>query len=322
VGDAIAISSDYGYYTSSAALRLTSTGELDKAFGSTGNGTAIFGNRELFPFGDPANEINPRFATFRRSEKKGAGGSFFLSGIPSYDERPEYFSASYLVKITSGGLPDTGFHGSGFLKVDSKAIGYYWSDYGVDDQGRLTAIGRTASDGTVQGVVVRFMPDGTLDPTFGSDGRVIITDQGVRHSLLQLNVAADGKSTVLLTFPEQSGGDKIALMRLADDGTADSTFNNGNRLVIDSAATFTTMQVDGEGRYLVAKSYNNDDAQPRLYRVTPNGLIDTGFESNGSVDFPELTILRLYAVQNGTDLLAAAFKLNAARQSFVRILGS
>lgn len=321
VGDTIANSLDYGYYTSSAALRLTSTGELDKAFGSTGNGTAIFGNRELFPFGDPANEINPRFATFRRSEKKGAGGSFFLSRIPSDDERPEYLSASYLVKITSGGLPDTGFHGSGFLKVDTKAIGSNWSDYGVDDQGRLTAIGQTASDGTVQGVVVRFMPDGTLDPTFGSDGRVIITDQGVRHSLLQLNVAADGKSTVLLTFPEQ-GGDKIALMRLAVNGTADSTFNNGNRLVIDSAATFATMQVDGEGRYLVAKSYNNDDDQPRLYRVTPNGLIDTGFESNGSVDFPELTILRLYAVQNGTDLLAAAFKLNTARESFARILGS
>ncbi|PHX40388.1 hypothetical protein AO263_29090 [Pseudomonas sp. NZIPFR-PS5] len=321
LGDAIAISIDHGYYTSSAALRLTSTGELDQTFGSTGNGTAIFENRQLFTFGDPSNEINPRFATFRRSERKGADGSFFLSRIPSYDDRPEFLSASYLVKITSGGLPDTAFHGSGFLKVDTKAIGSNWSDYGVDDQGRLTAIGETTSGGQVQGVVVRFMPDGTLDPTFGSGGRAIIDGQGVRHRLLQLNVSADGKSTVLLTFPEQ-GDDKIALMRLADNGAADGTFNNGNPLVIDSAATYATLQVDGEGRYLVAKSYNDGDTQPRLYRVTPNGLIDTGFESNGSVDFPELTILRLYAVQNGTDLLAAAFKSNTARESFARILGS
>ena len=320
VGDAIAISNDPGYYTSSAALRLTSTGELDQNFGSIGNGTAIFENRQLFPFSDPSREINPRFATFRRSERKGAGSSFFLSRIPSYDERPEYLSASYLVKITSGGLPDTGFHGSGFLKVDSKTIGNNWSDYGVDDQGRLTAIGETTLDGTVQGVVVRFTPNGTLDSTFGSGGRVIITGQGGRHRLLQLNVSADGKSTVLLTFPEQ-GDDKIALMRLADNGAADGTFNNGNPLVIDSTAAFKTMQVDGEGRYLVAKS-DNGNTQPRLYRVTPNGSIDTGFGSNGSVEYPELTVLRLYAVQNGTDLLAAAFKLNTARESFARILGS
>lgn len=59
----------------------------------------------------------------KRSERKGAGSSFFLSRIPSYDDRPEFLSASYLVKITSGGLPHTGFHGSGFLKVDTKAIG-------------------------------------------------------------------------------------------------------------------------------------------------------------------------------------------------------
>ena len=320
VGDAIAISNDDGYYTSSAALRLTSTGELDQNFGSIGNGTAIFENRQLFPFSDPSREINPRFATFRRSERKGAGSSFFLSRIPSYDERPEYLSASYLVKITSGGLPDTGFHGSGFLKLDSKTIGNNWTDYGVDDQGRLIAIGETTSDGTVQGVVVRFTPNGALDSTFGSGGRVIITGQGGRHRLLQLNVSADGKSTVLLTFPEQ-GDDKIALMRLADNGAADGTFNNGNPLVIDSTAAFKTMQVDGEGRYLVAKS-DNGNTQPRLYRVTPNGSIDTGFGSNGSVEYPELTVLRLYAVQNETDLLAAAFKLNTARESFARILGS
>ncbi len=320
VGDAIAISNDDGYYTSSAALRLTSTGELDQNFGSIGNGTAIFENRQLFPFSDPSREINPRFATFRRSERKGAGSSFFLSRIPSYDERPEYLSASYLVKITSGGLPDTGFHGSGFLKLDSKTIGNNWTDYGVDDQGRLIAIGETTSDGTVQGVVVRFTPNGALDSTFGSGGRVIITGQGGRHRLLQLNVSADGKSTVLLTFPEQ-GDDKIALMRLADNGAADGTFNNGNPLVIDSTAAFKTMQVDGEGRYLAAKS-DNGNTQPRLYRVTPNGSIDTGFGSNGSVEYPELTVLRLYAVQNETDLLAAAFKLNTARESFARILGS
>lgn len=321
VGDAIANSSDYGYYASSAALRLTSTGELDKDFGSTGNGTAIFGNRELFEFTNPSTEINPRFATFRRSEKNGPDRSFFLSRIPSFDDRPESLSASYLVKITSDGLPDTGVHGSGFLKVDSKTIGNNWSDYGVDDQGRLTAIGETTSDGTVQGVVVRFTPNGTLDPTFGSGGRVIITGQGVRHRLLQLNVSADGKSTVLLTLPEQDDV-KIALMRLAEDGAADSTFNNGNLLVIDSVAVYTTMQVDGEGRYLVAKSPNGGTQPPRLYRVTPNGSMDTGFGSNGSVEYPELTVLRLYAVQNETDLLAAAFKLNTSRESFARILGS
>jgi uncharacterized delta-60 repeat protein len=278
-------------------------------------------NNAVTTFGDPSNEINPRFASFRRSERKGADSSFFLSRIPSYNDRPEFLSASYLVKITSGGLPDTAFHGSGFLKVDTKAIGSNWSDYGVDDQRRLTAIGETTSGGQVQGVVVRFIPDGTLDPAFGSGGRAIIDGQGVRHRLLQLNVSDDGKSTVLPTFPEQDD-DKIALMRLAGDGTADSTFNNGNQLVVDSVAVFTTMQVDREGRYLVAKSDNGGTLLPRLYRVTTNGSIDTGFESNGSVEFPELTVLRLYAVQNGTDLLAAAFKLDTARESFARILGS
>jgi uncharacterized delta-60 repeat protein len=319
VGDAMANAYD-GYYCSSAALRLTSTGELDTTFGSTGNGTAIFGNRELF--NDLSSEINPRFASSRRSQKTG-GGILFLSRIPSYSDRPALLSASYLVKITPDGSPDTGFYGKGFLKVDPATVGTNWSDYGVDDKGRLTAIGETMSGGQLHGVAVRFTPDGALDPTFGSGGRVMINDQGVQHKLLQLNVSDDGRITVLVTFPEQ-GDTKLALMRLAEDGTADSTFNNGTACVVDSmaGARWANLQVDSQGRSYVAKSANGGELRPRLYRVAVNGSIDTDFGSNGSVEYSDIETLRLYAIQKRTDLLAAILKSDAPNESFARILGS
>lgn len=320
LGDAIAISNDYGYYTSSAALRLTSTGELDQTFGSTGNGTAIFGNRELF--NDLSSEINPRFASSRRSQKTG-GGILFLSRIPSYSDRPALLSASYLVKITPDGSPDTGFYGKGFLKVNPDTVGTNLSDYGVDGKGRLTAIGETMSGGQLHGVAVRFTPDGALDPTFGSGGRVMINDQGVQHKLLQLDVSDDGRITVLVTFPEQ-GDTQLALMRLAEDGTADSTFNNGTACVVDSmaGARWANLQVDSQGRSYVAKSANGGELRPRLYRVAVNGSIDTDFGSNGSVEYSDIETLRLYAIQKRTDLLAAILKSDAPNESFARILGS
>lgn len=321
VGDAMANAYD-GYYCSSAALRLTSTGELDTTFGSTGNGTAIFGNREFFEFTDPSNEINPRFASFRRSQKTG-GGTLFLSRIPSERDRPASLSASYLVKITPDGSPDTGFHDNGFLEVEPATVGTNWSDYGVDDKGRLTAIGETMSGGQLHGMAVRFTPDGTLDPTFGSGGRVMINDQGVQHKVLQLDVSADGKSTVLVTFPEQ-GDTQLALMRLAEDGTADSTFNNGTACVVDSmaGARWATLQVDSQGRSYVAKSGNGGELRPRLYRVALDGSMDTDFGSNGSVEYSDIKTLRLYAIQKRTDLLAAILESDAPNESFARILGS
>src|SRR6202034_1928436 len=88
-----------------------------------------------------------------------------------------------VLRINPDGTLDSTFGVDGEAKADfSNAFsGSDLSDgiaYGVALQpdGDIVAVGTaTDSDGTAQFAVARFEPDGDLDPTFGTDGEVIVS---------------------------------------------------------------------------------------------------------------------------------------------------
>jgi uncharacterized delta-60 repeat protein len=100
------------------------------------------------------------------------------------------------------------------------------SDFGEDEEGlavRVQADGKivVAGDHSTDwynprnslGMVVRYQPDGTLDPTFGTGGRVLLTVPGTVGLALQ----PDGRIIV---------ADRGTVLRLNVDGTLDRSFSN------------------------------------------------------------------------------------------------
>lgn len=311
VGVAGALDPDVAnYYYAPGAIRITATGQMDASFGNrkspeANNGTAIYytGHSVMLP-----DQILYPYNDFVRWQSLGKD-ILFLSHILA----DGYADGLYhLVKMKPDGHLDEGFGANGLLLIadGSDAV---LNPYGVDGQGRITVAGNTNSG---QGVVLRYTDAGEPDSEFGEGGRLLVEATGVDLiSIKNLNVAADGKPTLLVTCAV-SGDTQLALMRRLENGEPDPDFNHGEPLVIDPAAANGryTLQVDSVGRYIIARDDNT-----RITRVTAAGALDSEFGGTGSIEYPDFSYLKVEAVQ-GVDLLVTVRQ--GSTYSFVRISGS
>jgi uncharacterized delta-60 repeat protein len=154
----------------------------------------------------------------------------------------------------------------------------------IDSQGRIVAAGyRGASYGSrfvYRFVVMRFLPDGNPDASFGNGGKVVRKEEG-----LALAVAINSKDQILAAggAPAQSGepGDfRLAFYR--DDGTRLRHWG-GNGEVTTSfrdrhSARAVSVRFDRRGRVVAIGGMVHQYALARYHR---NGTLDHSFSDNG-----------------------------------------
>ncbi len=197
-----------------------------------------------------------------------------------------------VVRYGIDGLLDTSFGGDGIVTtpVGNNGIGAHASSVILQPDGKIVASGRSSEGFTV----VRYDPNGSLDPTFDADGIAanFLSDiDRVHSSVLQ----PDGK--IIVAGSRWSAFDSIdfALVRYNSNGSLDSTFGAGGLITqevggSDSVAHAVALQPDGK---ILAAGYSanrqgllfsNDFA---LVRFTPDGSLDTTFGAEGvaSADF-------------------------------------
>jgi uncharacterized delta-60 repeat protein len=140
----------------------------------------------------------------------------------------------------------------------------------VDSQGRALIPGDFQSFGSTPfKKIARLKPDGSLDPSFSSDG--------VRYDLFgqTLSLALDAEGRILLSgnFASVNGVPRNRLARLSGNGRLDLSF--GGRTMPESAVV-NAVAVDSEQRCLVGGEFWRVGALQRtcLARVTPNGTLD------------------------------------------------
>ncbi|MFZ4524190.1 MAG: Ig-like domain-containing protein [Chlorobium sp.] len=201
-----------------------------------------------------------------------------------------------LLRYNSDGTLDKSFSGDGKVIVN---LGYPVQPYSlvVQPDGKILVSGVRNTDV----MFLRFNGDGTLDPTFFDNGKVIanigsdlLNGSGVSGSTLQ----ADGKILV----SGQSNGD-FGVVRFNADGTLDTTFglsvNTAPAFSENRAGTITTdfggedtgrsVIVQGDGKILVAGTSavavnGGINYNLALARYTTDGtsvILDTTFGNGG-----------------------------------------
>lgn len=139
-----------------------------------------------------------------------AAGNLYVSGR-TFDER------AAVVKLTPTGQPAVGFGLGGIVTFDPMAGQAYEymgneggfpstlsnktaTDVALDGAGRVLLIGstRVADSGSLEVWVVRLLPDGTLDPSFGTAGMALVDVAGGGDDLA-LQVAVDGQGRPVVT---------------------------------------------------------------------------------------------------------------------------
>ncbi len=100
--------------------------------------------------------------------------------------------SAILVKLTANGALDPAFGTMGFYKYENSTFNFF-NDLLVDAQGHIIVVGHEGSGVNVDGIIMKFIPDGSLDLPFGFNG-LLTMDIGVENGVYYNNIAqkADG----------------------------------------------------------------------------------------------------------------------------------
>ncbi len=190
-----------------------------------------------------------------------------------------------LIRLNSDGSFDTSFGNGGIVAFTwaftSGSTTYYGNAYSValqniGGQERMVVAGAghvLSSRKVVSALrLTRFMPDGSIDTTFGTNGNTVINT----GYALTMSLQPDGK---ILTV-----GDLGKLVRLNANGTLDTTFGSGG--VVNSGYG-RAIAVDSSGGILVGGyttigKGNGARQAMSVKRYNSSGAVDTGFGTSGT----------------------------------------
>jgi uncharacterized delta-60 repeat protein len=141
------------------------------------------------------------------------------------------------------------------------------------------------------------MAAGALNTAFGTNG---VVTTGVRGSgndqAAIVSVLPSGKILAVGDTAYSSFNDVLSLARYNANGTLDTSFGTGGRVLTDfmpgsflEQTTVTGLAIQPDGKFVVAATLTGYDAnynyvsQIALARYLPNGSLDTSFGNGGEV---------------------------------------
>lgn len=159
----------------------------------------------------------------------------------------------------------------------------------------------------------RYLNNGTLDPTFGTGGKVQVLS-GARLDNCH-GMALQSDSSIVLVGTHHSGAiDNYMAVRLTKLGVPDNSFGtNGVSLLQASsqADRLNDVVIESNGSILIAGSMNG--GTDMLMQLTSNGLPDADFGTDGIYEMGApgaQNALNALALMNDSSVIAAGFNDN------------
>jgi uncharacterized delta-60 repeat protein len=143
-----------------------------------------------------------------------------------------------LARYNSNGTLDTTFNSSGKVLTDlsGSGSGDFASGVAIQSDGKIVAAGFSDASGTPYDfALVRYNPNGTLDTTFNTTGKVLtdLSGAGSQDEASAVAIQSDGKIVAAGDSTVGGGNPDFALARYKADGTLDRAFNSTGRVLTD-----------------------------------------------------------------------------------------
>ena len=180
-----------------------------------------------------------------------------------------------MAALAAAGDLDGSFGAGGVQTLPFAGSYVYADELARQADGKIVALGTAHSSVGIASdfALLRLLPNGELDTTFGDEGRVT-TDFGGRYDEgLALALQRDGK---ILAAGSSAGFASIA--RYLPDGTLDPSFDHDGRLLLDIGAQARDLAIQANGRIVVALDDGWTFSAARLRR---NGSLDATFGEAG-----------------------------------------
>ncbi len=270
-------------------------GDLDSSFGTGGLVTTDFAGRGDFGLA----------VALQSDGKIVAAGNSSAVGV---------FSVNFaLARYNTNGSLDSTFGTGGTVLTSFGGNLSAAFDVAVQPDDKIVAVGVAGSDFGI----ARYSANGTLDPTFGSGG-LVTTDFGGSDQANGIALQPDGK--IVVVGPLQG---KIGVARYNTDGSLDSTFGSGGKVMTDASPSF-----DGafdvavwSGKIVVGGGtglYRSGASDFQVVRYNADGSLDSSFGGGGIVttDFGDSDNIFGIAVTAGGKITAAGGTIGASPGDF------
>jgi uncharacterized delta-60 repeat protein len=261
--------------------RYNPTGSLDTSFGSGGTAVVSFGSRN-----------GPQPNAYGYAAALQADGKIVLSGaVFTQFKNGTTQSALGLARLNANGTLDTTFGNLGKVTTSLSGTfnGYHTDQHDVgvvvQPDGKIVAV-----EGSTNGFeLYRYNPNGSLDATFGSGGKVVTALGSGNSYAATLLLQPDGKLIVSGEIDTSSGFDR-ELARYNANGSLDTSFGTGGIVSgpigddhDETAALYPSGSTNAgkivvDVRFLSGPGYGYG-----LARYNPDGTLDSTFGTGGEV---------------------------------------
>ncbi|MBI4648712.1 MAG: VCBS repeat-containing protein, partial [Bacteroidia bacterium] len=202
------------------------------------------------------------------------------------DTDPYQASDWVIVRYNINGGVDSTFGINGIVITDFNGCwdGTFAGIFVLSD-GKIIVGGIIENCGNTDFGLVRYNSDGTLDITFGTNGKVTTAISDQNDNAYAMTMQADGK--IIMAGNSAPSNTDIELVRYNPDGTLDTTFNGTGKVTTDISGgndygDGVAVQTDGKiiiGGYLD----NGTNYDFVLARYNTDGTLDNTFNSDGKV---------------------------------------
>ncbi|MEL6699804.1 MAG: T9SS type A sorting domain-containing protein [Bacteroidota bacterium] len=189
--------------------------------------------------------------------------------------------------------PDGGrdllFGQNGKVTIDNQSQSDQGCGITVDEKGRILVCGYTTQLGGKSNMVVaRLLTDGTLDPTFSSNG-VLTIDFGGVGTCWAYDIVSTIREKILIaggvSMPSSSKHTSdFAVVRINNNGTLDTSFDFDGRKAIDFGLRddfARKINIKNDGKILLTGRSYIDNIDFGLAQLNPDGSLDHTFSFDG-----------------------------------------
>jgi uncharacterized delta-60 repeat protein len=186
------------------------------------------------------------------------------------------------------GQLDTSFGGDGKVTTDVTARGDFGAGVAIQADGKIVVVGGASWERNPKFVLVRYNADGTLDTSFGGDGRVTTNFTRREDAAWGVAIQADGKIVAAGDAGLRTGNSRFAVARYNADGTLDLTFSGDGKVTTqltrhDDPVSGAALQSDGKIVISGGAAWDTRNANFALARYDTDGTLDTSFGGDGRV---------------------------------------
>ncbi len=213
------------------------------------------------------------------------GGKLLVVG-ESGGHSSDFLLARYLAE----GTLDTTFGVGGIVRTDFFGAADSGRSVALDARGRIVVAGWALHDGRADFAVARYLANGTLDPSFDTDGRVTVDFNGLDDRASSLALTDDDR-IVLAGWTSGVQKFDMAVAVLLEDGKLDTAFSGDGRATVDidgkqDMANAVLVQPDGAivlggTSSLIFRTGSVKDVA--LVRLNAAGALDTTFAGDGKL---------------------------------------